>query len=127
MYHGAGTSCINDNSIDWYSVHGPGYHKFRVGGCSCQGCEAGRRAVSRCWCRTKVAVTDKQILGRHQIRVGVGDRPLFWLGLTDIDYYYYYSTMALANKDDPISNGVIYCYEVCVDLGALNRSRWRRE
>ena len=42
-------------------------------------------------------------------------------------YYYYYSTMALANKDDPISNGVIYCYEVSVDLGALNRSRWRRE
>ena len=28
--------------------------------------------------------------------------------------------MALANKDDPISNGVIYCYEVSVDLGALN-------
>ena len=42
-------------------------------------------------------------------------------------YYYYYSTMALANKDDPISNGVVYCYEVSVDLGALNRSRWRRE
>ena len=41
--------------------------------------------------------------------------------------YYYYSTMALANKDDPASNGVIYCYEVSVDLGALNRSRWRRE
>ena len=43
------------------------------------------------------------------------------------NYYYYYSTMALDNKDDPISNGVIYCYEVSVDLGALNRSRWRRE
>ena len=42
-------------------------------------------------------------------------------------YYYYYSTMALANKDDPTSNGVIYCHEVSVDLGALNRSRWRRE
>ena len=44
-----------------------------------------------------------------------------------IIYFYYYSTMALANKDDPTSNGVIYCYEVSVDLGALNRSRWRRE
>ena len=31
------------------------------------------------------------------------------------------------DKDDPISNSVIYCYEVSVDLGALNSSRWRRE